>query len=535
MSTALYSGSMVPTRESERLELVQELGLLDSDPDPSFDALTELASRVCNTPIALLSLVDEDRQFFASRLGVAFVETPRSLSFCAHAISPNFGGGIFEVSDTLLDIRFRKNDLVLGEPHIRFYAGVPLRPTGGDAVGTLCVLGDAPSELTPFQRDELLRLAGIAEQLLRLRLLVRNEGELVERAETSERYYRYLADHITDVVVVHDIELNRKYKSPNFAAFFGYTRAEIDEFPADHRFIDAGDRPIRPGTRVVFSQEIPRQTLRATGRRKDGSSMDLSLDVLGIFEGETLVEYRTTVRDIGGLVQKENELQKVNNELLAAEIRRSHAVRNLTHDLAAPLAAIRITAESVREQIPESPLRVQVEHLVAFAEQAQALVSDLRVVNDPDGDDPTLVLAEHNLATLVGRAAILFSGGVKSVAVFLELDDVTAWVDQRALSRILSNVMTNAIVHNPAGTSVTVRLFESDGDAVVTVEDDGVGIEVAERVRVLEPYVALDLVGSGLGLAIADALVGAHGGTLRIAGNERSGTTVRISVPLRPS
>lgn len=169
------------TREERRLRALRRYRILDTDPEAAFDDLTLLASTICETPIALISLVDEDRQWFKSKIGVEASETSRSVSFCAHAIQQD---GLFVVRDTLDDDRFRENALVTGDPHIRFYAGAPVISREGEALGTLCVVDRTPRDLTPAQREALAALQRQVSAQLELR---RNLMELRETLESIER------------------------------------------------------------------------------------------------------------------------------------------------------------------------------------------------------------------------------------------------------------------------------------------------------------------------------------------------------------
>lgn len=152
-----------PLDEAERLDALWTLGLLDTPPEARFDRLTRLACRVFGAETALVSLVDDERQWFKSRVGFAARELPRCTSFCGHAI---LGDGVFWIPDTLRDARFADNPLVRGEPFIRFYAGCPIRSAGGYKLGTLCVLDTEPREFTPEQEQDLRDLAAIAEREL---------------------------------------------------------------------------------------------------------------------------------------------------------------------------------------------------------------------------------------------------------------------------------------------------------------------------------------------------------------------------------
>ncbi len=162
-----------PTTEARRLAVLHELGLLDSAAEPGFDALVDAAARLTAAPIAMLTLVDERRQWFKAQRGLNRRETPRDISLCAHAI---LGETLFEVSDTLRDPRFADNPLVLGAPHIRFYAGEPLQ-LDGEMLGALAVADTAPRRLDAAQRAALHELARLAAELLRSRRPTSTPGD----------------------------------------------------------------------------------------------------------------------------------------------------------------------------------------------------------------------------------------------------------------------------------------------------------------------------------------------------------------------
>lgn len=164
--------------EAERLESLRKYQILDSEPELAFDDLALLASHICATPMAAISLIDEDRQWFKARVGIAARQTPRSISFCTHAIRQR---GIFVVPDASKDERLRDNPQVTGDPHIRFYAGAPLIAREGYPLGTLCVVDRRPRQLTAAQSEALGALQRQVEAQLELRrriieLRAANEG-----------------------------------------------------------------------------------------------------------------------------------------------------------------------------------------------------------------------------------------------------------------------------------------------------------------------------------------------------------------------
>lgn len=157
----------VPADEAERIEELQEYRILDTEPEVGYDDLILLASRVCDTPIALMSLVDTQRQYFKSRIGLDATETPRDVAFCAHAILHK---ELMVVPDALRDQRFAENPLVTSDPRIRFYAGAPLITPKGHAMGTLCVIDRVPRTLNESQQDALEALGRQVVALLQLRM-----------------------------------------------------------------------------------------------------------------------------------------------------------------------------------------------------------------------------------------------------------------------------------------------------------------------------------------------------------------------------
>jgi signal transduction histidine kinase len=180
-----------PKNEAQRLDALRGYKILDTKREEAFDDLTRIAAQICSTPMALVSLVDEHRQWFKSEVGLAATETPREFAFCAHAILQD---KVFEVPDAHRDVRFHDNALVTGAPHLRFYAGAPLHTPEGHSLGTLCVLDRVPRNLSDEQKAALEALArqAMAQMELRRALL---------EAESTGRYRSRLM-----AVMGHDLK-----------------------------------------------------------------------------------------------------------------------------------------------------------------------------------------------------------------------------------------------------------------------------------------------------------------------------------------
>ena len=169
----------LPPNESARLKSLSEHQLLDTLPEEVYDDITRIASEICGTPIALLTIIDEKRQWFKSKQGLDINETPREHSFCAHAIlNPE---ETFVVPDARYDERFHNNPLTTGEPHVVFYAGVPIKDANGFPLGTLCVIDSRPRELPEQKLDSLKALAKLVNAHFQLRKLK------IEQEETQNK------------------------------------------------------------------------------------------------------------------------------------------------------------------------------------------------------------------------------------------------------------------------------------------------------------------------------------------------------------
>jgi two-component system cell cycle sensor histidine kinase/response regulator CckA len=172
-----------PENEKKRLKVLWQYDVLDSVPEVVFDDLTELAACICEAPVALISLVDEKRQWFKSKFGITVNETSRDVSFCSHAIQQ---ADLFIVPDATQDQRFANNPLVTSDPKIRFYAGAPLITPDGFALGTLCIIDKVPRELRPEQKQALRILARHVIAQLELRRRTREATESRDKSEHAQ-------------------------------------------------------------------------------------------------------------------------------------------------------------------------------------------------------------------------------------------------------------------------------------------------------------------------------------------------------------
>lgn len=207
--------------ESERLAELAAYDVLDTAAEPAFDDIVRVAAEASGCPTALVSLLDEDRQWFKARCGIDVGQTPRDQAFCEHALRAD---APLIVADATADVRFRDNPLVTGTPGIRFYAGFPLRTPTGAVLGTLCVLGyePRPEGLTSAQGRLLEVLAAQVMAQLELRRALAQQADTLSELGTALSSYRALADHATDIVSRHAVDGTTLYVSPSIRHLLGY-------------------------------------------------------------------------------------------------------------------------------------------------------------------------------------------------------------------------------------------------------------------------------------------------------------------------
>jgi PAS domain S-box-containing protein len=248
----------VPTDESARLRALQEYQLLDTPEEELYDAFARLAAEACGTTSSMVTLIDETRQWFKAHLGLELRETPRDVAFCAHVVAED---RMLVVPDAGQDRRFRGNPLVTGEPHIRFYAGAPLRTRDGYTIGTLCVVDKRPRELSPEQKGTLQALA----------------EALMSALEARRSVLRIFdAAHI-DLFTLEPRDRTIFFASSGACARLGYSLKELvgmpvyDVLPAlEEEVFDKAVASIRGGKPLVREAAL---------RRRDGTTYPVELRV----------------------------------------------------------------------------------------------------------------------------------------------------------------------------------------------------------------------------------------------------------------
>jgi len=341
----LFLDSTTDGAEAERLKALREYPELTNETtDPYLDNIVSFAARICDVPIAAVSILDAQRQIFKASYGLDIRGTERSIAFCNHTIRQN---KIFEVSDAKADRRFRRNPLVESDPHVRFYAGVPLVATGGQKLGTLCVIDREPKVLSNLQRELLMTLSSSVMEYIGHN---RERGLLEMKVMEMDNFFFLSPDLLCEATM--DGYFRRVSRS--FLSELGYTEAELLSIP----FMELVHADDKPATARVMQQLVEEDRSVAffhnRYRCKDGHYITLSWNAIPHLSTETIY---ATARNVTQLERLQEEVSR--NKLKEVERSRekftalSQMTKVVSHELMEPSNLIIGFADVAEEMLSE--------------------------------------------------------------------------------------------------------------------------------------------------------------------------------------
>jgi two-component system, NtrC family, sensor kinase len=526
--------------EEKRLRALERHGLLDTPSESEFDDIVRLAARVCDVPMALISLVDRERQWFKANVGLPGVkETARCISFCTHAIEQS--QELFVVEDAHRDARFVHNPLVEGEPHIRFYAGAPLCSEDGYFLGTLCVIDFRPRSLDEGQRHALLALKRQVELLMRLRL----------RVKQAEARNLQLLESSADAVFLLDEQGQVLGLNPVAERLVGPVAGVSG--PRLEALVPEEERPrVREAlAQLRTSGSVRVEDLGLCSTRGERLSLDITgtLQELGAERRVLLVGHDLTERRMLERQRLQND-RLMSMGTLAAGI--AHEINNPIAYVLANLGHLRDWLEDMDRRLLALPgpvggvsaslgeaRQVLAESLVG-CRRIREIVRDMRFFSH----EPDEALAPVDVNASLDFALRMTQAQLKGTA---QLDKCyaprlpAARSSEGRLHQVLLNLIVNALQAMQSGSSRSHVLRVStalEGAQVrVDVSDTGHGIPPEVLPRIFDPFFTTKPAGSGtgLGLSISHALVHKMGGELRVRSEPGQGTTFSVLLPLYES
>jgi PAS domain S-box-containing protein len=566
--------------EPERLQALYTYDVLDSPPEPSFDRLTALAARLFDVPIALVSLVERDRQWFKSAHGLCATETSTSVSFCKHTLS---GDQVLVVPDAALDIRFADNDLVTGPPYIRFYAGAPLITPDGYNLGSLCIIDRKPrAELSRADRRTLQDLADVAVDELELRHAYQKAASgLREQAERVTQAVELSQDAIS----LLDANNRFAYANRACAILYGHPVEALLGQPLDLLYDAEGRQRLRDEVLPVLRDNGAWHGT-CTARHRTGTPIEQEVSLAALPDGGIV----RVARDVTARNAAQRTRRRLRAELHQAQKLESvgRLAGGIAHDFNNVLAAIAGYAGFLVDDLaPDSAEADYARQIATAAERGKTLVQQILSFSRRD----SLTMTAIDISEVVSETAGLLNAAMpRDLALDCDLPETLLRVrgNESALGRAVMNLATNArdavaetdTAHvriavtrrdgplddgaaegsGSEGTETHSELegvgpvqlltladgrhqmrigqFDHPGGTIeVSVADDGCGIAPEKLERVLEPFYTTKTVGkgTGLGLSAVSGIALSHGGGLTITTGVGRGTVVTMHLAELPA
>ena len=517
-----------PLNEQQRLEDLLRLEILDTESESFFDDLTKLASEICGTKISLISLIDSNRQWFKSKVGLEASETPREISFCGHAILDE---DIFEIPDAELDERFRDNPLYTGAPHVRFYAGAQLKTSSGNNIGTLCVIDNQPRQLNEWQKSALKKLANQVVLLLEARLrekklkmanekldvIVKNiplnlvmynkNGEITWMNEQWQKDFNFPDNHLIKKNINHIFTGEEKYPflSPNF----NWKRLKINDLNQNDIFINWISVPVNSHHFLGIAKNINQQVMSEIETLKLEKSLE---------EQKRISQHQAKLASLGQLAA------------------------GVGHEINNPLAIIKgflhaLEMELNTHQNPDSKPAYLLKKIDHATDRIVNIVKGLKSFSRANSSD----LGNFSLNEALSSTIQLISDIYKKEGITLSLQDTSSspliiYGNKGRMEQVLLNLIHNAkdAMEDSEDKTIEMELSVEASKAVFFIKDKGKGIPNDIKDKIFDPFFTTKDVnkGTGLGLSIVASIVKEMDGEIRFESSIGKGTTFYVEVPL---
>ena len=495
------------------------MNVLDTPHEERFDRLARLARDAMRFPVALINLIDAERFQVKACIGIEPSEGPRGAAFCDHVVRNN---APLIVPDTRTDPRFARLAIVTGEPHIRFYAGVPLGVSEHRwPVGTLCVMDYAPHELDP-ERFRILRdMAAVVEQQLEMQYALDAARELNEQ---RVRLYAIFESVAEGIMILDDRGIIENF-NPALLTMFGYNATELPGQSAE---------VLIPGILSEHSvlEYAGSQTkdIRHEGRRRNGEFFPLEISA-----SRMTIDNRPHLTVVLNDISERRQMERMKNEFIST----------VSHELRTPLTSIRGALGLLLGKAQEgiSPkARQLLETASRNSERLTLLINDILDLERIESGRMEFNFAAMDLVQAARQAIASNEGYADRHQVGLRLgalpESAPVQGDELRLAQVFANLLSNAVKYSPTGGHVTIDITRQGRQWRVSVSDQGPGIPEAFRQRIFQRFAQADASdtrakgGTGLGLSITKAIVERHDGHIDYSSSP-AGTTFFFTLPIR--
>ena len=542
----------ISPNETQRLEALRALNLLDTPPEERFDRITRLAARVLNVPMACVVLIDENRGFFKSRVGIDIPEISREDSFGPYSILENKQ---MVIPDAKLDERFANSPCVQGKPYIRFYVADPIAAQDGSLVGALCVMDHQPR--VPSAED-----LAVLHDLALLAQIELNHGELTsaykvqqqtgDKLRASEERFRDVVDVPGKFLWEVTLEGKIQFISERVKELLGFTVEEMKQKNFFEHVVPE-DAAISSAKFYLAAQRGQRfSDLEFRMQAKGAAPIWMTTrgaPMLGA-DGKTLVGYRGICEDITERRQIQQEVITAKETAENANKAKSEFLANMSHEIRTPMNAIVGMTGLLLGTSLNSEQRDYAQTIRSSADTLLTIISEILDFSKIESGKLELESHPFDLPMVVEEAidCVAIQCGEKGVDLFWTIaPDVPLGFtgDVTRVRQILVNLLANAMRFTSKGdVSISVKRAENQlGEAFVlfSVRDTGIGIPADKIDKLFQSFTQVDnsttrkYGGTGLGLAISRKLTEMMGGNIWVESKEGEGSTFQVALPLQPA
>ncbi len=545
-----------PAQEIERLKTVLSYNMLDTPYEKEFDELTRLLSLICNAPTAIISLIDDKRQWYKSKTGITVPETPLEETFCQHTILQD---ELVEISDARFDERVNKNPHVLAKDGIRFYAGMPLKAENGHNIGTVCVVDNEPKQLNPWQKEAVKLITNQAMHLFESKKknqVLGNELEkiLEEKVEKTRRQlrqkesdYKLLLDaiKITSGVVEYTPDGTIKKVNQQYLNFLGYTEEEL--IGKSEAILLTSDKQKE---NTAFWEDLKNGRAKSSRIKRLGKNRtpiwmqatynpikDLDQKVTGIIQ---------IAQDISKEIEAVRAIKEAKNLAETLNIQKDNFIANVSHEIRTPIHAV-LGFTNLLLDIEKEPEKK--EYLQAVNTAGDSLLFLVNDILDLSKMEAGMLQIEHNnfkLRDCIHNvfAILKLKARQKNLDFQCEIQkNVPEQLigDSNRLGQILINLLGNAIKFTEKGSvKLEIKATPKDNKTSLInfeVSDTGIGIPAEKLEHIFERFAqagnntAQKYGGTGLGLNISKQLIEKQNGVVSVKSIPGSGTSFTFQIP----
>jgi signal transduction histidine kinase len=514
-------------QEQDRLETLRGFGVLDTLEEQSFDDITALTAEICDIPVCLVSFVDENRQWFKSKIGLDICETPFDQSICAHALVQD---DYLEIADTEQDVRTVDNPLCMGKKSFRFYAGAILRTNAGVLLGTLCVLDYHPRSLTSLQQKVLKIHATHVVKLLELRVTLETEKTLRLQAQEQQVALAESEDRLDAILTaapcgILSVDEDGVIHSANNAIskISGYAQSEL------------------VGQNIELLAYDMIQDSAIISSRKDGSQVpvEIGLNRTKLQDGSNQIV--ATVVDITARVKAEEERDHLISRLTDSNKELERFAFVCSHDMQEPLRMIRALSERLQTHIAstldgDEKSQRYLTLLMDGAERAQNLITGVLAYSSLD--QTTSETENINLRQLVESIQNVMSKNLEDCGGKITFNDLpTVNGNKTQLYQLFQNLIINGLKYQGLGSEPHVHIEAEDAgtDWHFSIIDNGIGIDSRHIDKIFEVFQRLhrraEYSGTGIGLSICKKIVEHHNGEIWVESEKEKGSTFKFTFP----